>query len=58
MVNLTGVNLSGANLTDANLEGAMYLQDAEVPQGWVQDAGSGRLQRAGEEPGPSPNTDR
>ena len=61
--NLTGANLTRANLTHANLTGAILsatnLADTEladarfseampVPEGWVRDAGTGRLKRSDE----------
>jgi hypothetical protein len=61
--NLAGADLAGATLTDANLDGAdLYRADlsgarwpenAPVPEGWKLDTGSGRLERAGTDSGPT-----
>ena len=48
---LTGVNLTGADSSTAYLAGAEYLEGTPAPAGWVQDPASGRLERAGKEPG-------
>ena len=53
---LTGAFLDGANLTLADLDGAELTNahrpehGAPVPDGWVRDPDSGRLQRVPEEP--------
>jgi uncharacterized protein YjbI with pentapeptide repeats len=39
---LTGADLTGANLRDADLTGAKF--DGVVPEGWVRDPDTGRLQ--------------
>lgn len=50
-VNLTGAHLTGAYLSDADLTGARWPEGAPVPEGWVQDPASGRLERPRKEPG-------
>jgi hypothetical protein len=61
--------LADADLRDANLDGARYLEtaaitgarldralwprDIAVPEGWKLDTSSGRLERAGTDPGPA-----
>ena len=44
---LTRAELTDADFTGADLKGARWPGDAPVPEGWVLDAGSGRLRRAG-----------
>jgi hypothetical protein len=46
---LTGADLTGSDLTDADLTGARYPQAAPIPEGWVRDEDSGRLNRPGHE---------
>ena len=43
--NLTEVDLTGADLTDTR-----FSQGVQIPEGWVQDAASGKLKRANAEP--------
>jgi hypothetical protein len=50
---LTGATLARVNLTRAYLDRAKWPGDVQVPEGWERDAGSGRLQREGTDPGPS-----
>jgi Pentapeptide repeats (8 copies) len=47
--------LTGAILTGADLTGAQWPRNAPVPEGWVQDADSGRLRRASEGAGDAGN---
>ncbi len=44
---LTGAGLTGAYLVDADLTGAKF--DGVVPEGWVRDPDTGRLQRSDEQ---------
>jgi uncharacterized protein YjbI with pentapeptide repeats len=44
--NLVDADLAGATLTDADLTGVMYPEDTLVPEGWVRNPGSGRLDLA------------
>ena len=50
---LTDVILTDANLTGVRLGGARWPEDTPVPEGWKLDTGSGRLERAGADSGPS-----
>jgi hypothetical protein len=50
---LTDANLDGANLYRADLSGARWPENAPVPEGWKLDTGSGRLERAGTDSGPT-----
>jgi uncharacterized protein YjbI with pentapeptide repeats len=43
---LTGADLTGAVLTGADLSGASWSRTAPVPEGWILDPGSSRLERA------------
>jgi len=52
--NLTGAFLVGADLTGANLSSAEFSEGAQVPEGWLRDPGSGRLELASAEPGEAP----
>jgi hypothetical protein len=47
--NLTLADLTGADLTRANLTEAKLAGGFPVPEGWVRDPGSGRLERADED---------
>jgi hypothetical protein len=47
---LTGANLAVANLTGANLTRAKWPLSVTVPDGWVRDPDSGRLERASKQP--------
>jgi hypothetical protein len=49
---LTGADLRHATLSDADLTGARWSR-AAVPEGWELDTGSGRLERAGTDSGPT-----
>jgi Pentapeptide repeats (8 copies) len=48
---LTGADLTDTNLGDADLAGAIWPQDVPPSEGWAREADSGRLRRAGEDPG-------
>jgi hypothetical protein len=50
---LAGADLTGAKLAGAKLVGARWPADAPVPEGWKLDPGSGRLERAGADSGPT-----
>ncbi len=43
---LTSATLTRATYTSANLTGAIWPEDVSVPEGWVPDIGSGRLEAA------------
>jgi hypothetical protein len=45
---LTGANLTGATLTGADLDGARWPEGVPVPDGWMVDGGSGRLEPTGQ----------
>ena len=45
---LTRADLASARLTGADLTGVRWPEGAQVPEGWMADAASGRLKRAGE----------
>jgi hypothetical protein len=46
--------LGGAHFNSAtDLTGAWWSPNAAVPEGWERDASSGRLERAGTDPGPA-----
>jgi hypothetical protein len=47
LADLGRANLTRADLSGANLSGALWPQDAAVPEGWKRDTGSGRLSTAG-----------
>jgi uncharacterized protein YjbI with pentapeptide repeats len=49
--NLTGARLRAANFTDADLMGVYWPRGALAPDGWRRNPGSGRLERAGRQPG-------
>jgi hypothetical protein len=51
--NLGDAVLTGADFTRAVLTEAVWPRDAPVPEGWKLGTGSGRLQRAGTDPGPT-----
>jgi hypothetical protein len=46
--NLANADLTGARLDGADLTGARWPEGAQVPDGWMVDSSSGRLERAGE----------
>ena len=46
--NLTGAILSATNLADTELADARFSEAMPVPEGWVRDAGTGRLKRSDE----------
>jgi uncharacterized protein YjbI with pentapeptide repeats len=48
---LINADLTGADLTGADLSGADFPEGAQVPDGWLRDAGSGQLKPATTEPG-------
>ena len=50
---LTGADLRGADLTGADLTGARWPADTPVPSGWKPDTGSGRLEAASDDSGPT-----
>lgn len=43
---LRGAALTRADLRGADLTGALWAEDMAAPEGWVRDAGSGRLSRS------------
>ena len=43
---LRGAALTRADLRGADLTGALWAEDLAAPEGWVRDAGSGRLSRS------------
>jgi len=47
---LTGADLQGARLIGANCAAARWPEGAPVPEGWKLDRGSGRLERADNDP--------
>jgi hypothetical protein len=46
---LTGADLTGADLSDTDLSDAKWPAEASVPEGWMRDTSTGRLQRASTE---------
>jgi hypothetical protein len=50
---LAGAGLSRADLSGANLSGARWPEHTPVPAGWKLDTGSGRLERANTDSGPT-----